>query len=412
VAQTRRQFIRRGVTFVGAGLIAPRILLGSSSSIVRAATPGRKLLVIVEMAGGNDGLNTVVPYADQRYYSLRPRIGVPRNTVLELNETVGLHPNLGGLKTLYDQNRLAIVQGVGYPNPDLSHFRSTEIWQTAAPDTISSTGWLGRYLDESSAGTPQGMQLDAISIGYETPVTLSTAVSTGVASIESFENYAIGTDPVHPEDVAARNTAFGGLYDDVRDGRTTLDFIANTGLAASSSSATVSQAATNYVPGATYAADPFSQSLLKIAQLSATDLGTDIYYTSFGSFDTHANQKPDHQRLLTYLSDGLSAFYQDMVAHGRGDDLLVMTFSEFGRRVNDNESFGTDHGTAAPLFVLGNAVRGGIFGDHPSLTDLDDNYNLIHEIDFRAVYATVLRHWMDTDPEPVLGGSFEDLGFL
>jgi uncharacterized protein (DUF1501 family) len=411
MAHTRRQFIRRGITFVGASLVAPRLLLGARSGVARAAAPSSgRILVVVELAGGNDGLNTVVPFTDSRYYSFRPRIAVRRDAVLEISDTLGLHPKLGALKTLFDQNRVAIVQGVGYPSPDLSHFRSTEIWQTAVPDTVSSTGWLGRYLDQTAvAGS---LEIDAISLGYETPAALTTAVSSGVAAIDSFDSYVFSGDPARPDDDANKRAAFAGLYDDVRGSNATIDFIADTGLAALSSSDAVQRAAHGYVPAVAYPTDAFGQSLLKIAELVGANLGTDIYYTSLGSFDTHANQLQTQPALLGQLSDGLAAFYQDMAAHGRADDLLVMTFSEFGRRVNDNQSGGTDHGTAAPLFVLGNAVSGGIYGDDPSLSHLDDNDDLIFGIDFRSVYATVVRHWLQTDPEPILGGSFEDVGFL
>lgn len=411
MSHSRRQFITRGVTFVGAGLAAPRFLLGRGSGIARAAGRGNgKILVVVEMNGGNDGLNTVVPFTDPRYSQYRRSLALAPGSLVPLTDSLGLHPSLASLKGLYDQNRVAIVQGVGYPSPNLSHFRSTEIWQTAEPDAIASTGWLGRYLD--TIAIPGSTMLDAINIGFETPAVLATATSAGVASIDSFASYTIAGDGAQPQDDANKFATFAGLYDDVRGDESTLDFIANTGLAAYESSGVISQVADDYVPAVAYPEDPFSQSLLKIAQLIGANLGTDIYVTGLGSFDTHANQAGDHARLLQWLSDGLAAFHQDVVAHGRGDDVLVMTFSEFGRRVNENESLGTDHGTAAPLFVLGNAVSGGIYGDHPSLVNLDDNYDLIHEIDFRSVYATVLRHWLQVEPESILGSAFEDIGFL
>lgn len=411
MAHTRRQFITRGVTFVGAGLAAPRFLLGQGPGVARAAgRGGSRILVIIEMNGGNDGLNTVVPFTDPKYAEYRRSLALPAQTLLPVSETLGLHPSLAGLKSLFDENRLAIVQGVGYPQPNLSHFRSTEIWQTAVPDAIASTGWLGRYLD--GIAVPGSTALDAIAIGFETPALLTTAVSAGVASIDSFESYAIAGDGAQPQDDANKFAAFAAMYDDVRGDAATLDFIANTGLAAYESSGVINQVADGYTPAVPYADDPFSQSMLKIAQLIGSDLGTDIYVAGLGSFDTHANQAADHARLLRWLSDGLTSFARDIDAHGRADDVLVMTFSEFGRRVNENESSGTDHGTAAPLFVLGAGVRGGIYGDHPSLVNLDDNDDLIHGIDFRAVYRTVLEHWLQADPEAILGGTFEDVGFL
>jgi uncharacterized protein (DUF1501 family) len=411
VTQTRRQFIRRGVTFVGAGLVAPRLLLGAGSGVARAAAPGSgRILVIVELAGGNDGLNTIVPFADPLYRTYRPRLGLRDTAVLPLTDSLGWHPSLGALAGLYAQNRVAVLQGVGYENPNLSHFRSTEIWQTAVPDAIASTGWIGRYLDRIAR--PESRDLDAIALGFETPATLTTAVSAAVASIDTFDSYVFQGDGAQPQDDANKRAAFAGLYDDARGGSATVDFLANTGLAALSSSEAIQAVAGTYTPAVPYPADTFSQGLLKIAQLANTGLGTDVFYTSVGSFDTHANQAQEHATLLSWVSDGLAAFYQDMAAHGLGDRLLVMTFSEFGRRVNENQSAGTDHGTAGPMFFLGDAVRGGIYGEHPSLSRLDDNDDLIHSVDFRAAYATVLRHWLETDPEPILGGAFEDLGFL
>jgi uncharacterized protein (DUF1501 family) len=410
MAHTRREFIKRGVTFVGAGLVAPRLLLGEGSGVARAQSGSNRIFVLVELNGGNDGLNTVVPYADSRYYSVRPRLAIPRATVLPIDDRIGLHPSLAPLERLYREQRVAIVQGVGYPRPDLSHFRSTEIWQTAVPEKIEQTGWIGRYLDSISA--PGSGQLDAISTGYELPATLSTGTAVGVAAIESFDNYVVRGDEQHPEDDANKRRALEGLYDDARGSGTALDFVASTGLLAYSSSEAVLAAASGYTPAVAYQPDPFSQNMLKIAQLLDAGLGTDVYYTSFGSFDTHANQLTDHANLLRWLGDGLESFYRDLAAHGRADDVVVMTFSEFGRRVNQNQSAGTDHGTAGPMFVVGNAVRGGVYGDHPSLTELDDNDDLVYAIDFRAVYATVLRGWLQTDPEPILGGHFEDLGIF
>jgi uncharacterized protein (DUF1501 family) len=403
----RRAFIRRGVTYVGAGLVAPRLLMGPSRGAARAGTRGARLTVIVELNGGNDGLNTIVPYTESRYYSVRPRLALAESELLLINDELGMHPNLGGLKSLYDAGRLAILQGVGYPNSDRSHFRSTEIWQTAIPDSVATTGWFGRYLD--LVANPS--DLDAVALGYETPATLFSDASS-VASIGSVDAYELQADGYHPEDEQNKRDAFAGMYEDARNAGQTLGFVGNVGAVAYSSSQVIKQSVENYEPAVPYAEDPFSQDLLLVAQIIGAGLGTTVYYTSLGSFDTHANQVSDHATLLRWLSDGLSAFHQDMSAHGLGDDLLIMTFSEFGRRVEENSSLGTDHGAAAPLFVLGNAVRGGLYGDHPSLTDLDEGGDLKHGIDFRAVYATVLDNWLGVDSQAVLGGNFEDLGFL
>lgn len=408
MAHTRRDFIKRGVTFVGAGLVAPRVLLGPAEAFARTASDGR-ILVIVELNGGNDGLNTVVPFTQSAYYTARPRIAYREDQVLQFAEDLGFHPALGGFKSLYDAGKLAVVQGVGYPNSDRSHFRSTEIWQTSRPETVAPTGWIGRYLD--SQATAADSTLEAVNIGFQVPATLvgQTPLTASVASVDAYEFQA---NPRYPQDEQNARAVFSGIYDDARGTGTTVDFLAQTGLTAYESAQVLAGSAAGYRPDAVYPGDPFSQSLLLIAQIVNAGLGTNVFYTSLGSFDTHANQANQHATLLRWLGDGLAAFHQDLSAKGLGDDLLVMTFSEFGRRVAENGSLGTDHGAAAPLFVIGDTVRGGVYGDHPSLSELEQG-DLAHGIDFRAVYGTVLRHWLDvSDHSPILGGTFEDIGFL
>jgi uncharacterized protein (DUF1501 family) len=408
---TRRQFITRGVTFVGASLVAPRLAF-SNRSIVQAKTaiPANRILLVVELEGGNDGLNTVIPYTQSRYRSYRPGLALSEGQYLEITDDLALHGRMTALKDLYDAGRVAVVQGVGYPNPDRSHFRSTEIWQTAEPNSVIQTGWLGRYLDLAS--TSDDGHIEAIAVTAFTPAALGAADAT-VAAIPSLGEYQLQSDGWYPNDQANRTRAFLGLHDDVRGDEAVLDFIGGVSLAAYDSSVVFLESAGNYQPAVAYPDDPygFGANLETIAQMIDAEVGTNVFYTGFGSFDTHAQQAGQHAALLGALSDGLSAFYQDMVAHGRGDDVLVMTFSEFGRRVDQNSSEGTDHGAAAPLFVLGNSVKGGIYGDHPSLTELGDG-DLIHTVDFRSVYSSVLRTWLEADPRTVLGGDYEELGFL
>jgi uncharacterized protein (DUF1501 family) len=413
MAHTRRQFIKRGITFVGAGLAAPRLLLSPDAVWAKTGSLGDRIFVLVELNGGNDGLNTVVPYTQSQYYSYRPTLALRSGEYLPITDSVGLHGNMTALKGLYDQGRVAVVQGVGYPNPNRSHFRSTEIWQTAVPEVYEPTGWLGRYLDKA-LGTADG-DLEGISVGYTAPQAFNTVTAT-TASVASLDAYSFDVDPAYPEDAQNKVRAFIGLNDDLRGGDSTLDFLARTGLVGYESAQVLASAASTYVPAVAYpsgAQDPygFGAAMTLVAQMIGARLGTNVYYVSLGSFDTHAQQAGQHAALLRSLSDGMAAFYQDMVAHGRGDDVLVMTYSEFGRRVDQNSSGGTDHGAAAPLFVLGNAVRGGVYGDHPSLTNLGDG-DLIYTVDFRSVYTTVLRGWFDVDPQAVLGGSYENLGFL
>lgn len=409
MGHTRRQFIQRGITFVGASMLAPRLAFGRGAA--RAAADGGtgRIFVIVELEGGNDGLNTLVPFTQAAYYNNRPSLGLKVGQYVQISDTVGLHSGMGALKALYTQNKLAIVQGVGYPSSSRSHFRSTEIWQTAQPDQVGRTGWIGRHLDATAVGV-EG--IPAIAISSSTPQTLYTERAT-TAAIGSLDAYNYAGDGAHAGDETNKRSVFLGLNDDLRGEPSTLDFLARTGLTAYSSSQTLRTAAANYTPGATYPTDRynFGNNLKLIAQTIQAGLGTSVFYTKIGSFDTHSKQLAGHAGLLTALSDGLAAFHQDMEAHGRANDVVVMTFSEFGRRVAENGSGGTDHGTAGPMFVLGGGVTGGLYGEYPSLTTLKDG-DLIHTVDFRSVYSTIIRKWLGADPDTILGAPFEDIGFL
>jgi uncharacterized protein (DUF1501 family) len=363
--------------------------------------PGN-VLVIVQMGGGNDGLNTVVPYSDDAYHRARPVIGIPPASVLKLSDRIGLHPSLAGLNELYREGRVAVVQGVGYPNPNRSHFEATQIWETAAPERPSSTGWLGRYLDlQYPAGTKPASMFEAVALGDTLPTAL-VAHHVDVAAIGTVNSYAFNT-------VKDVKQGAGVLYDGARPGQSPyLALIADTARQAYHGGDVLRGKLAGYTSAVTYPTDPFSTQLKLAAQLIGSNAGTRIVFVSIGSFDTHANQRAQQDRLLKYLGDGLHAFYTDLAAHGLDRKVLTLTFSEFGRRVTQNSGNGTDHGTAMPLFVIGGAVRGGIYGDHPSLTDLDQG-DLKYAIDFRSVYSTVLAKWLARDPASVIGGSFATL---
>jgi len=364
-----------------------------------------RTLVVVNLQGGNDGLNTLVPYGDPSYYRIRPTINVAAGEVLRLNGDLGLNPNLSGLKALYDQQRLAILQGVHYPNPNLSHFRSTEIWQTAAPDHIVDTGWAGRYLD--SAGLPKSDLFKGLAIGPILPKML-VANDSDVPTVESFRAGGFGgtrSEQAHADQIlngAGNQYPFQSPY---------LSLVQEVEHDANASSNALPHLVAGYKPAVEYPKTPFAQGLNLAAAVVASGVGTKVIYLSLGSFDTHANQRGTQDRLLQQFGDGIKAFYDDLAAHSLDGEVLTMTFSEFGRRVEENANRGTDHGTAAPMFVVGGGVRGGIYGDHPSLTDLDFG-NLKWHTDFRSVYATVLQSWLGVASTPVLGASFDTLTFV
>ncbi len=408
----RRELLRRGALFVALGLTAPTFVArtaaaaaesGSSAQVGRART-----LVVVQLAGGNDGLNTVVPIGDDTYYKVRPTLAIPRQDALQIADGLALHPSLAGLRDLFVGGQLSIVQGVGYPNPNRSHFRAMDIWQTAAPDRYEQTGWLGRYLDAQCCGAqplPPG-ESPAIALADATPRAFWNE-HVLVPSIPDIEHFQLEADPADHDRTLG---AFRMVYDDDEAASMYEMLVRRVGVDAFDASAELKRIAASYKPAVQYPQSPFAKSLQTIAQLLDADLGTRVFYVSLGGFDTHANQKNTQARLLKELGDGLAAFQRDLAAHGRDGDVLTMTFSEFGRRVAENASGGTDHGAAEPMFLLG-PTRGGLVGDHPSLTDLLAG-DLKFGIDFRSVYATILEKWLGTPQSAVLDGSYPTLGFL
>jgi uncharacterized protein (DUF1501 family) len=371
-----------------------------------AADPDN-VLVVVQMSGGNDGLNTIVPYSDDAYHRVRPAIGIPAAAVLKLNDRIGFNPALKGLNALYAQGRLAIVQGVGYPNPSRSHFEATQIWETAAPDRPQQYGWLGRYLDRRyPAGAKPPSLFEAVSLGDTLPAALvaSHVEVPAIGALGAF-SYNAGRD-------LAEKQSAGVLYDGARAGQSPyLAMIASTARDAYHGGDVLRAETAAFTNKATYPKDGFSAQLALAARMIGSTAGSKIVFVSIGSFDTHAGQRAQQDRLLGYLGDGLLAFYADLAAHGLDRRVMTMTFSEFGRRVTQNASNGTDHGTAMPLFVIGGGVKGGIYGDHPSLTDLDAG-DLKYAIDFRSIYATVIEKWLGRDPTPILGGAYPSIAFV
>lgn len=374
-----------------------------------AQTASDRTLIVVQMAGGNDGLNTVVPFSDPLYLKVRPTLAIAESKVLPLDTRLGLHPNLQPLKKLWDAGHLAIIEGVGYPNQSLSHFQAMDIWQTLDLSGNGNEGWLGKLV--SGLVDKEGHPFKAIDIGVQTAQALQS-ISTQVPTIANVKTYNLSPDPADADGGNARLQALMKLYNSYPGTAPYAALLDTTALNAQDGSRQLHQADATYQPAATYPKGPFADGLKVLAEAIVQDLGLRVGYVTLGGFDTHANQQATHDTLLLTLANGLSAFYNDLAAHGKADKVVVMTWSEFGRRVDENGSLGTDHGTAAPLFVLGNPVTRGVYGEPPSLSNLDENGNLKYTVDFRSIYATVLDRWMGASSRDILGGSFGSQNFL
>jgi uncharacterized protein (DUF1501 family) len=340
---------------------------------------------------------------------MRSRIGIPAASVLPLDNRLGLNPVMTGLKSLWDHNRVAIVENVGYPNSSLSHFAARDVWHTADPQLAQRNGWLGRWADRYVAGT--GNPLTCTAISQSLPRTL-LADNVGVPSFVNLASYQYTTDGSYPGDrnnqIRTFLTQNGAEYEIANS----LDELSQVGEDAIASSNVLQTVGTGYVAGATYPAGTLGAGLLLIAQIINASVGARILYITFGGFDNHATENVDHDPLLTTVSAGIQAFFADLDAHGKSHDVLLMTWSEFGRRPQDNGSNGTDHGTAAAHFVVGDAVVPGIYGGPPNLASLDSNGNRTIANDFRAYYGTVLKDWLGADSAAILGSGYPNLGFL
>lgn len=411
MAFSRRDFLIRSTGFVTVSAMVPRWAVEKARMFeesVGAANPNRTL-VVLELMGGNDGLNTIVPYADSLYPVLRSRIGIPTGSVLPLDGKQGMNPVMTGLKALWDANRLAIVTNVGYPNSSLSHFQSRDIWHTADPLLAQRRGWLGRWADEVLAGGDNPLSCTAIS--QSLPRTL-LADHVGVPTFVSLASYQFQTDGAFPADGGNQVNAFLAQNGSEYEIENTPATLSGVGLDAISSSNILQTVGTGYVSMGAYPDNSLGTGLQLIAQIINANLGARILYITYGGFDNHSGEDVDHDPLLVDVSDSIKAFFDDLDGHGKSHDVLLMTWSEFGRRAEDNGSNGTDHGTAAPHFVVGDAVVAGIHGDPPNLASLDSNGNLQIENDFRSYYGTVLSDWLGADSAAILGAGWPNLGFI
>ena len=418
-AYSRRIFIRQGVMLASFAATLPHFIQESalgmlapdgSATSSRPGVPDERILVIVQLSGGNDGLNTVVPYGDREYHAARPSLalgepGKAKNggAALELDRDrgIGLHPNLTGLKELHDDGRLAVVAGVGYPNPNRSHFASMDIWQSGRPEG-KGTGWLGRYVDATCNGNPAADV--AVSVGRTAPLAMLGRTSRPIA-FESADLFRwLGADAGGQMEDEYQRMVRAGELEDVAAGSQE-SFLMRTALDAQVTSDRI-RAAVKKAPLARYPGSALAKQLQTVAAMIRDGMKTRVYYVSMGGFDTHANQSNSHGNLMRQLGDAMLAFQNDLKAQGNDGRVMTMCFSEFGRRVRQNASNGTDHGTAGPVFVVGPNVNPGLQGKYPSLTDLDGG-DLKFTTDFRGVYQELLGKWMKAPTREVLGGTYQ-----
>ena len=369
----------------------------------------KKALVVVQLSGGNDTLNTVVPYNDGLYFDFRQTVKLDFDRLHPISDDLAFNPSMGPVKRLWDEGKVAVINGIGYPNPNRSHFRSMDIWHTALPDDIGREGWLGRATRELD---PNGDNvLTAVNFGRGLPRALGVR-GVPVASVGNLETYGLFPDV---QDEFMRKyalEAFAKMYGGTQGRDAVMDFLGQTGTDALKGADILRTAPALYESSVEYAANPIAQSLRSVAQVLFADLGTRVFYTQHGSFDTHSGELISHEKLWDEVAGGIGDFYDDLREHGRENDVAMLLFSEFGRRIKDNGS-GTDHGSGGTAFVIGGEVNGGLYGEYPSLApDLQLEGDLHFNNDFRMTYATLLERWFELDSEPIVNGRFGQHEFL
>ena len=395
----RRNFIKSSA-LASTALWVPSFLKGHSTDTLLKTRSG-KILIVIQLGGGNDGLNTIVPYRNDLYYKYRPSLGIKQKEVLKVSEQLGFNPEMQALQSLYDQGLLGVSNNVGYPNPDRSHFRSMDIWHTASDSTeYLSTGWLGRYLDSDCKGciTPyHALEVDdSLSLAMKGIYNSGFAMGDAKRLRKATDNRFLKAIAQQEHDHDHENIEY--LYKTMIDTQHSAEYLY--------------QQSKVYQSKVKYPNTPFGKDLKQISELITADTDTKVYYTSLTGFDTHANQKGKQGRLLKQYAEGMKALVEDLKRNNLLNDTLIMTFSEFGRRVKQNGSGGTDHGTANNLFLIGGNLRkAGFFNNGPDLQKLDKG-DLIYQVDFRNIYATILENWLEADAPAVLGKNFTKLNIL
>ena len=369
---------------------------------------GNKNVVVLQLSGGNDALNTVIPYADRNYYDNRQYLGIPENEVLHLDDRLGLNPAMGPIKSLWDEGKVAVINGIGYPSPNRSHFRSMDVWHTAEPNDIAPEGWLGQAVRDLD---PKGENVvTGVNFGRGLPRAMY-AKDVPVASVGNLDTYGLMPDIKDERARAIALEAFSQIYGG--SGKDTISqFISQVGMDALKGADILRTAPGAYSSSIEYADNPIAENMKNIAQVMFADVGTRIFYTQHGSFDTHANELASHAKLWNEVSTAVADFMDDLKEHGKDKDTVVLMFSEFGRRIRDNGA-GTDHGSGGVAFVIGGDVNGGLYGDFPSLRDEDQLEGDMHfNNDFRITYSTILDRWLGLDPVSITNGNFEQFDFV
>ncbi|MBS2007466.1 MAG: DUF1501 domain-containing protein [Cyanobacteria bacterium SZAS TMP-1] len=410
---TRRKLLieaaRAGTICLSAGEFLKLAALAAD----RVSATAPRALVVIWLSGGNDGLNMVVPYTDSAYLAARPAIAIKAGEVLKLNDKVGFNPAMTGLSRMFSEGHVAVCQAVGYPHANRSHFHSRDIWETGNPDGFVSSGWLGRALDslDSQARSRQVASiLPAVNLD---PVLPKSLVSHHIAvpTVNNLADFDFRTDPKFAGDRNTQLAALNDIYQNFSLGRPHVELLREAGLAANKASDKLLKIVHGYKAAANYPGGGLGDALRFVSQMICGGVNARVYNLSLGGFDTHINQKPGQANQLRQLSDAVAAFHNDLAAHHLDKSVITLIYSEFGRRVAENGSQGTDHGAAAPVIVVGKSVSGGVYGEHASLTNLDEG-DLKYAIDYRQIYASILERWFGLDAHEILGKNFEQIALV
>ena len=366
------------------------------------------VFVVVQLTGGNDFMNTLIPYTSEVYYDNRPLVGIPQDQVLPIDDTLAFHPEMGAFKGLYDRGMVSIVQGIGYPNSNRSHFRGMDIWHTCAPHEVSTVGWVGRTLKELD---PEGENpLTGINFGVGLPRAMAMP-GVPVTSVSNLDSYGLMTGIEVDEQRDQALDIFKQMYGPAIGTGPVMEYLSRTGQDVLTGADMLKVAPERYESTIEYADNAIAKSLRDVARVHTADLGTRIFYTSHGGYDTHANQVPTHPKLVGDLSGAISDFFADLEEHDADDNVVMLVFTEFGRRVYDNGS-GTDHGSGGGAFIIGKPVEGGMYAEYPSLNPSDwvnSGEDLPHTIDYRGIYGTILEQWLGMEAAPIVLDSYEQI---
>ena len=366
------------------------------------------VFVVVQLTGGNDFMNTIIPYNSPVYYDNRPLVGIPQGQALPIDDTLAFHPQMGAFKDLYDRGMVAIVQGIGYPNSNRSHFRGMDIWHTCTPHEVSTVGWVGRTLRELD---PEGENpLTGINFGVGLPRAMAMP-GVPVTSVSNLDNYGLMTGIEIEEQRDQALDIFKQMYGPAIGTGPVMEYLSRTGQDVLSGADILKVAPERYESTIEYADNPIAKSLRDVVRVHTADLSTRIFYTSHGGYDTHANEVPTHPKLVGDLSGAISDFFADLEEHDADDNVVMLVFTEFGRRVYDNGS-GTDHGSGGGAFIIGKPVEGGMYAEYPSLNPSDwvnSGEDLPHTIDYRGIYGTILEQWLEVEAAPIVLGSYEQI---